>query len=51
MSFDPQTGLCLSFCDESRQKDNWNSTQRGIGLNAGGDFTSVGLGHRNIQQD
>ena len=51
MSVDLQARCCLSFCHESREKDNRYSVQCRIGLNPRGDFAAIGFRHRNIKKD
>ena len=42
---------CLSFCDESCQKDNRCSVQCWIGLNPRSDFTAIRFRHGNIKKN
>src|SRR6266404_2203511 len=51
MSLDLQARFCLSFCHESRQKDNRYSVQCGIGRNPRGEFAAIRFRHRDIEQD
>src|SRR6266478_3206943 len=51
MSMDLQARSCLSFSDESGQKDNRCSVQRRIRFNPRGDFAAIGFWHRNIKKD
>ena len=51
MSLDLQARSCLSFCDESCQKDNRCSVQCWIGFNPRGDFAAIRFRHRNIKKN
>ena len=51
VSLDPQARPSFGLRQKSRQKDNRYSMQRGIGLNAGGDFAAIRFRHYDIEED
>src|SRR5216110_2489816 len=51
MPLDMEAGFCLSFCDESCQKDNRCSLQFSVGLDLRRYFAPVFHRHHYVEQD